>query len=213
MSSSRLAQKNRHPAKSALHSKVSAQQDEWSHSDILTAISLAIAIVSILFSLTTHELRQFVGLDPHPIPPPHLIMSYDGYQKDVSDNGEMGLVLNITWQSPVESPDGDFDGYVLFPSDGSQCNIKGSISPIPDSPYAHMVFECVFLDYSKDIFQGDIYPDGHISGAVTNSANPLFNANWHFFPHHDPNNMPVPQADEYYSHPRCPISNMSFLEP
>jgi hypothetical protein len=211
MSSSRLAQKKRHPAKNILHSKVSTQQEEWSHSDILTAIGLVIAVISILFSLTTHELRQILRLDRPPDPPPytHLLMSYDGYQQAISDTNEMYIILFITWQSPVESPEGDFDGYVIFPSHNSQqCNITGSLSPINDSPYTHMVFECVFSDYSEDMFQGEVYPDGHISGTVTNSANLLFSANWHFFPLHHPDNMPVPQADEHYSHPRCPISNL-----
>ncbi len=207
MSSSRLAQKKRHPAKNTLHSKVSTQQEEWSHSDFLTAVGLAMAIISILFSLTTPELRHHLGLDRRPDPPPypHLLTSYVGYQQAVSDTKDTDIILFITWQSPVESPEGDFDGSVFFPSEISQqCSIIGSISPINGSPYTHMVFECVYSDYSKDMFQGDVYPDGHISGRVTNSANPLFSANWHFFPPHHPNDMQPPPADEHYSHPRCP---------
>src|SRR2546425_9844352 len=108
MSSNRLAQKKKHPVKNIRHSKGSTLQEEWSHSDILTAIGLVIAIISILFSLTTPELRHILGVDRPPDPPPypHLMRFYDGYQQVVPDTKEMDIRLFITWQSPVESPEG-----------------------------------------------------------------------------------------------------------
>src|SRR5947207_1655624 len=149
MSSRPLAQKKRPPATNIRYSKGSSQQEEWSHSDMLTAIGLAITIISLLFSLTTPELRQLLGFDRPPDPPPypHLFMSYDGYQQAISDTQEMDIRLIILWQSPVESPEGDFDGYVNFSSASlQQCHMRGSINSINGSPYTHMVFTCVFSD-------------------------------------------------------------------
>jgi hypothetical protein len=202
-----LTQKKKRFASTGQQKEPPEQKSVWSRSDILTLIGIIIATIGLLCSLTIPEVRQFVGLD-HPAQTskslrlhyPQLWLYYDGNQQVYSGQqaaqgkNATSMALNFLWQTPVEGTEGRFVGNITFESFVlASCHLHGSMSPLNlTTSYADITFICTFQSNSNEVFEGEIYPDSHISGIVTDPRNPIFSATWHFSA---PKYYPIPNPD------------------
>ena len=167
-----------------------------SRGDILTLTGIIVAAIGLLLSLTIPEVRQFIGLDRPAqaskslrLHYPQLWQYYSGNQQVYDDKqaaqgkNATNITLDFLWQTPVEGTEGKFVGYINFaPVDQEKCNLGGLMSPLnPITSYADITFTCFFQHKMKEIFDGEIYPDSHISGIVTDPGDPSFSATWRFY--------------------------------